>query len=487
MKVKGIVISILIAIFGISTMPFSIVHADTISSSNIEGVNVQLVDVTEISVDNTNLPNNLKRYNWTFKYEVVFDKEYFGYMTGKFTSSFYANDINGQSQQYDIDTGNKSYYICGQSFTYYTQIQVWYSSVVSGAFQNLYSGTFTLAGSNVVEFGLLETIEDIQSFISSIDTDITQYFYDSTNGSVIEVLIDEYSMLSNILQQISSIGENVEYISRLRQYNVPIYSWNIVYKCLQEFEIYDQESQEGRQLILFDYPAFIIPPGYSNNTFMAMPVDRTNKNYLIYGISGNRNYNNDIVTIDNPNNRLVFENRSTLFKEDTGIQPFGLLAFNKLIFNRTDGTSSWINLKINNNTQNDILFIPIMYYSSQNHYFDLDFALRWGLSNPIIDNLELLTNGDQDLETSILYDLNPSVDDMNDNFDDMFTIEDQYNEDLNDQIDNIDFSNPLQNNQSLLSSGNFVIQVFNGLIANNPISILIIISCILLVARRLFG
>lgn len=133
----------------------------------------------------------------------------------------------------------------------------------------------------------------------------------------------------------------------------------------------------------------------------------------------------------------------------------------------------------------DALYMPVYFNFAEYKAISTDFALQFGLTNELLDSLKAIQptiDTDQAAD-----DLDSSADNMQDDFDDMFTIENQYNQDLNNQIDNIDFSNPLSGNQSLLSSGNFVIQVFNGLIANNPISLLIIIACILMVARRLFG
>lgn len=164
-----------------------------------------------------------------------------------------------------------------------------------------------------------------------------------------------------------------------------------------------------------------------------------------------------------------------------------LLSLNTFAYNGTNGTRL-IKIVIRNNGQStrnvylyadtDCLIMPIYAHSNREMGFE---------SQDFCDNFGLPYKGLTSEQEQAADDLDDGSQDMQDSFDDMFTIEDQYNQDLNNQIDNIDFTNPLSGNQSLLSSGNFVIQVFNGLIANNPISLLIIITCILLVARRLFG
>lgn len=84
-----------------------------------------------------------------------------------------------------------------------------------------------------------------------------------------------------------------------------------------------------------------------------------------------------------------------------------------------------------------------------------------------------------------------AVDDSKDNFstlsNNLNTIENGYNNDLNDQLNDIDFSYKFENENSFLSSSNFVITVFNGLIRDNPLSGLIILSSILGIAAFIIG
>lgn len=148
----------------------------------------------------------------------------------------------------------------------------------------------------------------------------------------------------------------------------------------------------------------------------------------------------------------------------------------KYVISADTSTTSYKNVYVRAAT--DVLVMPIYIKRGSEMGFE---------SQDFCDNFGLPYKGLTTEQEQTADDLIDDSDDMQDSFDDMFTIENQYNQDLNNQIDNIDFTNPLSGNQSLLSSGNFVIQVFNGLITNNPISLLIIIACILLVARRLFG
>lgn len=135
--------------------------------------------------------------------------------------------------------------------------------------------------------------------------------------------------------------------------------------------------------------------------------------------------------------------------------------------------------------QDDALYMPVYFNLATYAAISTDFALQFDLNNRLLNDLDQFA-GNQ-VSDAAAENLDDNAADMQDAFDDMFSVENGYNNQLNTELQNIDFSNPIQNNTSMLSSGNFVISIFNGLIANNPITILIVIMAILMVARRLFG
>ena len=136
--------------------------------------------------------------------------------------------------------------------------------------------------------------------------------------------------------------------------------------------------------------------------------------------------------------------------------------------------------------QTDRFFIPIFCNNSlYAKNVSTDFALQFGLRNELLDNLDLLANGNNASNQSAS-DLQQSTDSMQDQMDDMVDIESGYNQQFNNSLNDIDFTNPIQNNAGILPAANFVITVFNGLV-NNPLSILIIIICILTIGKKVIG
>lgn len=132
-------------------------------------------------------------------------------------------------------------------------------------------------------------------------------------------------------------------------------------------------------------------------------------------------------------------------------------------------------------------YMPV-YCNSQvfNKNVSTDFALIFDMSNRLLDYLETIADSTPESEQAV-----DSLDDNNDQFasdsQDLMNIEDSYNDDFNDQLNNIDFTNPMTNNPNFLSSASFMINIFNALILNNPLSIFIVIICIVLIAKKVMG
>lgn len=131
-------------------------------------------------------------------------------------------------------------------------------------------------------------------------------------------------------------------------------------------------------------------------------------------------------------------------------------------------------------------FMPVFFGRMDRQFISTDFALNFGLSNQLLDDIHIIaqgTLGSQQAET----DLDSGTDSMQQSIDSIVSIENSYTSDFNSSLENIDFSDPIQSNQGILPAANFVISVFNGLILNNPLSLLIIIVCVLTIGKRVIG
>lgn len=135
----------------------------------------------------------------------------------------------------------------------------------------------------------------------------------------------------------------------------------------------------------------------------------------------------------------------------------------------------------------DFYYVPIYLANEKLDNISTDFALRFGLSNRLLDDLDIIAdhfigNSDTDESSDQLADQNQK---LGDSIANMVSVEDQYNQSFNDSLNSIDFSSPI--NSQMLSGSSFFITVFNSLIADNPFSILIIVMAILFIARKLLS
>lgn len=101
-----------------------------------------------------------------------------------------------------------------------------------------------------------------------------------------------------------------------------------------------------------------------------------------------------------------------------------------------------------------------------------------------LTNISNLINTGNNSSTSSVNNVDSANQSLSQDFSQLSTIESGYNTDFNNQIQAINFNDQLSGQQGFLTSSSFVISVFNNLILNNPLTILIIIVSIFYVFRR---
>lgn len=137
----------------------------------------------------------------------------------------------------------------------------------------------------------------------------------------------------------------------------------------------------------------------------------------------------------------------------------------------------------NGGTGADFNVLPLYYGSKYTMPDDIYYYVfnEQKPADPVLT--ELIKDGTEESQDSVDL-LDDVTGDLSDDFSQLSTIESGYNTDFNNQIQAINFSDQLSSQQGFLTSSNFVINVFNNLILNNPLTILIIIVSIFYVFRR---
>lgn len=293
------------------------------------------------------------------------------------------------------------------------------------------------------------------------DTTYSKTLY--VNGSSVS-----YTYINNVSEDQADLSITITDLelnrNKMDSWNFPIESFSAVNYLYSSYDIYGLRKTSD----LYTFPIFYI----TGSTGYACRVNKTKSSdpgIFVFAIDKD-------LTVSNFFDYFYFQQENaTLISIDT-LQPYGSgWGIYKIKFVNP-------NANVTLRTKADIYLMPIYSGLSSNHALSSDFALQFGLTNDYLDALVYGTDSTNLSSNS----LDNSSSNMNTQMNDLVGIEDGYNQQFNNSLNQIDFTSPT-GNQNLLSSANFVITVFNGLIQNNFLSTLIIIICILIIGKKVIG
>lgn len=499
-KVKGIVIYILLVFMALLTMPFSVVYADTLDQTNIKGVNFECIDITPI--ENTNEVNNGNTYQraiYTFHFQAVLDQSYYGYVNGRFLGTFstyetyYDNGVlKFRSANKEANSYARTYYVCGQTIDFYMQAESWMIINQTSMYAITYDvKSFTLSGSNVVPFGYQSSLNQIIDDIEDMQIEqqnISSYLYDSDSGSIIEQVMTTNDLITQAGQMFftmmlytEEIMLDVGILRKMRQFNIPTYSLGLVYPSFKYFDLY--ENIYNSSVRITDYPVFIIPSGYTNNEFSKIWVPTNSKGYIIYGTTGG------VGGVNSTTYKLNYTgspSRSSSYIYNFWIEGMYMEVY-KVQFTTGD-TASTITLQINNNSENDLYFMPIMFFCPRNYQFPTDFSLEYDIPNSMVQNIEIIANGTVSSNESAS-DLEDLASEFTVTSDNVIGIEDTIGNGFTGALQNVPTSFDFLSNfgASFISSAQWVRDQYNNMTVGNPFGSLITFSLILGIGLLLLG
>lgn len=324
---------------------------------------------------------------------------------------------------------------------------------------------------NVVKPGSSVDLTQIVSLLTAIENDT------SSLDNLLDSTLDE---IRDILSELIVSNGYLETLSKIRQWNIPFESFGFVhYLMSNNYPIFDYST--------YNYYYFPIFKLQQNDLLMSVYIRNGRTFRFILGVNAYWTSESNIRSALNVPNTLTIENISTI---DTvyskTISGYGSY-LNIVRFDLSNTSGSGVDYKayVNNAQYQNTLIVPI-YANFINYNVSTDFALRFGLSNRLLDDIHLIASGTNQ-SNQAASDLESGNSQMADDMNDLATIESGYNQQFNNQLQQIDFTSPLQNNAGILPAANFVITIFNGLINNNPFSVLIIVVCILLIGKKVIG
>lgn len=430
-------------------MPFNI-YADTLQQSEIVGVTFNKID------QDVEYLNATGTYTYIYEVEVLLKNKYVGVVDGTLSYS-YTEIPNSQTI-----TTSKRTYVNGDSFKLNVSI-VQSGSYFTGS-SPMYSASFLVnaQNTNVTKYEDLDSIETVVSVLQDIYTN---------SGDIENLSTNQLTELEKIVQNTSLANTYLDTISKFRQFNVPFESVPFIGYCFaRNYEVTGFTTYNYWDIPLFKFNSGNqIASGY----FYSGSITLIRKFILVTNKHANANDYQNSFTVTNGRITSTYEMGSGSYY----IYVYDILPDQNM-------NEGYITITASSSFNG----VPLFFKASANNIYDVstDFGIVFRLNNQLLNDIHVIAQGTS-ASNQQSSDLSSGTDSMQDQMDDLVGIEDSYNQQFNNSVNSIDFNNPLQQNQGLLGASNFVITVFNGLIANNPFSILIIIVCILLIGKKVIG
>lgn len=429
-KVKGIILAVIFSLASIM-MPFS-VYADTISNSNVH-INYYMKSQTVTSSGN---------YRQIYQIDYVFDKEYVGWISSKVIFTYYTDNNLTQSQA----EFTRAIYVNGgtASITYAISTT---ANLSSGAMVSMVQ---SVQNSNVVPYSELETLEDILNILQ--DT----YNY---------VSIDIYDELENIVSNTSLANDYLETISLYRQWNVPFESISgISYMLNKDFPIY-----EFRQYNDYQFPIFTISP---NDIPLSISTSDQNELYseIILIVMWDRAPSLSTMNRYMPLTDGVWKSQERLYQFPVGNKNWLIAKYIAGDFTTTTASNNITHLYTS-----DTNFTPIYFgYTGNLKYVSTDFALNFGLSNTLLDNIEIIANGTTQ-SNSAASDLETEASEYSEIADDVIEVEEGLTSSFETSVNQIDLNTGLNGfGGNFMTSATWVRTQFDRLTENTPYGSLVV-------------
>ena len=390
--------------------------------------------------------------NYSCQLTITVNGDYYGYV-------YFDGYINNQ-----IIWDYQTMFISGGKGTFY---YTWYAN----GLQQI--NKVNIAGLNLVSPTDNIDLQQIIDLLTSINN------YENRNNVLLDVIDDNtlntVNEIKNVISQLVISNGYLDTLTKLRQWNIPIESYSFVnYLFSKNYELNYISQYNSYQFPVFHVPANSSIYRYSMANGMFITV--------VFGCDLNiYNINEFNRYFSIPNGELRSYNRIQQCPISTNNWGY--------IYNvEFELTSSNTNADFICNT--DVNIVPI-YFNYDDRYeqykfISTDFALQFGLSNKLLDNINIIANGTTQSNQQAS-DLSSGTDSMQQQMNSFTAQEDSYNQQMNNSINAIDFTSPVSQNAGILPAANFVISIFNGLIQNNAFSVLILIVCVLIIGKKVIG
>lgn len=430
-KFVPFILSILMSLGLISVRPFDI-YASSFDSSNIVGTYAEILSYTSIEPEVQTVSGD-KYCNADFLVEVhvILDDSYIGNITGDLRLSYYSYTISNNTATQVVNTynlNNSTYYVNGTEFTISFNLRTMIR--INNNIQN-----------PVLNSNMLFTVDDSEV-----------------------VVIPENS----------------------RAFNIPFESLNFYYQLFYNgnFDSLDYSFDNyNMNLPIYFIPAnSIVYQGLANNTSNA----NFNRSFT-FVFATDLQFSNT-TTLAN-----VLQLDSTWRLSNMKIISYSTLnigSYSKTIrivrFDVKPSTAVAQTIKLKPNA--DCYFTPIFAGYTYSYYVSTEFAMQFNLTNSMLDDIHEIAYGNTNSDNRS-NELETDLNNFESSKDDLFDLEDNFSNNLNDSLDDIDTTFTFENGfgSKFLASSNFIKNEFDFLTTNTAFGSLLSFSLLLGLGLLILG
>ena len=462
------------SLLGLSLMVMTLffykpINAESIDS-HIRGRNYSFEMIQTELINSNNIYANSGVYHVTFE----LDDNYIGYILPNYTLQ-YKNYFYGSSSPSwgnSSTSFNRRVFINGSSFSFDVPI-TWYSngafSVNGGSDPYVYD-SYTVSSSDVTKTSDIDSIDQIINILTDL--------YNSQD-QVEGLLNNQLTQLQQVVSNTTLANTYLETISKLRQWNIPYESLSFVYYLLYRYE----------------------PVNLNNSYFSNYPEFKLSNNQNIYSLFLHGNENVWSNSMDMVIATDINISSSSLLIQNFGIDTSKFQVFNYKYLNffnngifvvrfsvkNISGSNETLTIKNMENRNRTV--IPIYAgYTTYSEFISTDFALNYGLSNRLLNDLDIIANGTNQSNSSA-----SSSESTNNSLvqsqNQLFNQENNFNQNMNDSLNQIDtnFSFDSKFGSSFLRSSEWVKTQFDHMTGSTPFGSIMGFSLLLGVGLLLIG
>lgn len=264
-----------------------------------------------------------------------------------------------------------------------------------------------------------------------------------------------------------------------------------------------RESEEDVEYLMWDYPIesynFVsywiglgkLPVELFQDSYYTYPVFELNTNEQIWRSSLASGESQIVIfgidkyiTASNFDSYFTVPAGFSVQYENIGLIPLSSSTYGRIVkytFTNNNSSSASVILNyIGGNTR----IIPIYSRNSKEKLLSTDFALQFGMSNSLLDNIQIIANGTSASAGSV-NDLAQQTDDLQTQSNALIGQEDDFRTDMNSALNDIDTNFTF--GSKFLSSAEWVRTQYNRLVLNTPFESLITFSLLLGLALIMIG